>query len=269
MLNTRFEEYPSGSTGLPFTLNLNIERTRLKQSSQSNWHEELELQWCTEGSGYLLLGGEEYPLEPGRVIVINSNDIHYTGSASRLVYHCLILQTDFCLQMGIDIRSLRFHSPILSPHLLDLLSQLTSAYLSPDFPCRTAQLHALLIQILIELTQHHSAPLPSASACSRSHEQIKHIIRFIRENYSQKLTLDRLAAEVYINKHTLCRSFKKLTGCTVITYLNRCRCQRALLLLNEGTSVASAAEQCGFDDPSFFCRTFKHFMGTTPSACKR
>lgn len=268
MLNTRFEDYQA-ATDLPFVLNADIERTHLIHSSESNWHEEVELQWCTEGAGFLLLDGTEYPLEPNHILVINSNDIHYTGSDSRLVYNCLILHTDFCLQMGIDIHALHFRSPITSPTLLDMLTQLKTAYQSPDLPCRTAQLHALLIHILIELTLHHSSPVPASPVSSKSHEQVKYIIRFLRKHYPEKITLDQLSAELYLDKHTLCRTFKRLTGHTIITYLNHYRCQRAMQLLTDGCTVAFAAEQCGFDNPSFFSRTFKHFMGVSPSACKR
>ena len=58
MLGTRHEEYQSFTNGLPFVLNVNLERSRYNFSKENNWHDNLEIQICTEGSGAVLLDGK-------------------------------------------------------------------------------------------------------------------------------------------------------------------------------------------------------------------
>ena len=72
----------------------------------------------------------------------------------------------------------------------------------------------------------------------------------------------------FLDKHTLCREFKQLTGTTIMEYLNRYRCRQAASLLQDGLPAARAAEQCGFSDPAYFSRIFKRCMGVSPSQYK-
>ena len=58
MLEARYEEYNVISKNLPCVFHSNIERTNLKYSKHTNWHENLEIELCTEGEGFILLDGE-------------------------------------------------------------------------------------------------------------------------------------------------------------------------------------------------------------------
>ena len=58
-------------------------------------------------------------------------------------------------------------------------------------------------------------------------EDIKNAIVYIRSNFEKKLSLDGIAQAVYVDKFQLSREFKKLTGKTVVEYINDYRCRRA------------------------------------------
>ena len=92
MLGTRHEEYKHFTDGLPFVLNANIIRTKLNLSAENNWHENLEIQICNEGSGTMLLDGQKITFEKGDIIVVNSDVIHYTGTDDFLNYTSSALQ---------------------------------------------------------------------------------------------------------------------------------------------------------------------------------
>lgn len=266
MPNTRFEDYDRQYETLPFVLHSNIERTALKRSDAHNWHEDLEIQWCTEGEGYVLLNGESLSFRAGDIIVVNSNLIHYTGTDSRLVYHCIILDPSFCRRMGLPVTSARYTPHIASPALFDALCALRSDFHHDSLPCRTAQLHSRLLTVLIDLAAHHTVAMSVTPADSKAHARVRRIIRFIRTHYAEKIILSRLASEFYLDPHTLCRDFKQLTGSTITDYTNNYRCQRAAALLSEGMTAFAASELCGFSDPAYFSRTFKRYMGAPPSA---
>lgn len=63
-----------------------------------------------------------------------------------------------------------------------------------------------------------------------------------------KLSLDDIADHIGISKFSLSREFKKLTGNTVVSFINILRCSEAKRLMEKGMSVSSAAYACGFEN---------------------
>ena len=62
-----------------------------------------------------------------------------------------------------------------------------------------------------------------------------------------------------------CQYFKKMTGKTPIDYLISFRIEWASRKLVEtDESITSIAYSCGFNDTSFFIRTFRRLKNTTP-----
>jgi AraC-like DNA-binding protein len=56
------------------------------------------------------------------------------------------------------------------------------------------------------------------------------------------------------------------TGKTLVEYINIVRCEHARELLSSGSfNVGESAEQCGFQDISYFSRIYKKYIGILPS----
>ena len=117
MLGIRHEEYRHFTDGLPFLLHVNINRNDLNYSKESNWHENLEIQLCDEGRGYVLLNAERYEIEKNDIVVANSDVIHYTGAEKEMTYSCLIISTEFCRNLGLLPQSVIFE-PIIKSDVL-------------------------------------------------------------------------------------------------------------------------------------------------------
>ena len=99
-----------------------------------------------------------------------------------------------------------------------------------------------------------------------SDENIKRSVEYIETNYSKKLTLEQIAEEAGFSKYYFARQFKKVTGMTVVGYLNLIRCTKAKKLLEQGQySVLQVANRCGFENASYFSKTFRQIMGMLPS----
>ena len=269
MHGTRHEEYASFDGGLPFRFNLDLKRSRLNYSKERNWHENLEIQFCQEGEGFALLNSEHYDFKKNDIVVVNSNVIHYTGTSSELCYSCLIVSTEFLERLGIDQNRICFKSLVKDETLVDLFAALKQTYTDRNDMYRTAKLNKLLIEILLELAQNHGAPKAPTEQNTKIEKVLKSAISYMRENYMQRITLHNVAKAVNYDKYALCREFKKYTSQTITDYLNNYRCQRATEFLSAGYSVASSADLCGFDNLSYFCRTFKKYIGKTPSEYKK
>lgn len=268
MLGTRHEEYKAFHNKLPFVLHESLKRTPYNCSKEQNWHENLEIQFCLMGYGTVLLDGTQYTFQKGDIVVVNPNVIHYTGTDDELTYSCLIISPKFCAQMGFDSSSLLFSPLVKDTNLVGIFRELMSVYSNRNTTYRTAKLNKLLITLLIELSEHHSSSASALAQNNRVFETVKAAVKYIRENYASKITLDEIAKAVLIDKFSLCREFKRITGQTVIENINRYRCIIASELLSNGSSVTETASLCGFENPSFFTKTFKKYTGLLPSDFK-
>lgn len=267
MYNTRFEEY-SSKVDAPYVLNVNLERTHEKFSRESNWHEDIEIEVCTDGEGEILINGEVLPFRKGEVAVINSNYIHHTGTKSRIVYDCLIIKSWFLKDNGINTEGIKFKSKFQSCVVEELINELKDAY-NDNTHCRIAKQNMILLKLIIYIYENYSEYVNNDIGCSKSFTRVRKVIKLIRSDFSKKILLDDISRQLCCDKYALCRDFKRITGQSIIKYLNQYRCQKAIEYIKEGVSVNEAAYLCGFDSPSFFTKTFKTMTGNLPSSHKK
>lgn len=268
MTGVRYERYDSLIDGLPFMLNIDLQRNPYNCANDQNWHDSLEIQLCTNGSGSVLLNGKKYTIKKDDIIVVNSNVIHHTTTKSNLTYSCLMISTDWCRRMGIDFENLSYTPLINDFKLKNYFCKLVSIYLSSDTNMRVAKANEILLKILIYLTENYSVKRYSASTDSRYFDKVKETVTFIRNNYNRKITLDEISRAVLYDKYALCKIFKTLTGQTITENLNRYRSLRAIDFLSEGYTISETAFMCGFNNLSFFTKTFKKYVGENPSYYK-
>ena len=90
--------------------------------------------------------------------------------------------------------------------------------------------------------------------------------RLIRQRYMEKFSLEALAGELHAEKSYLARTFKAVTGCTLLEYHNRVRCEAAReLLTNPGIPVSFIATEVGYVSASHFTQVFRKLYGVTPT----
>jgi len=99
---------------------------------------------------------------------------------------------------------------------------------------------------------------------------VRKIQRFIKRNYSEKLTLDQIADHVYLSASYLCKIFKDVTSITIIEYLTQIRLKEAKRLLRKTEmSLRDIAQLCGYYDASYFSKVFKRETGVTPGQYRK
>lgn len=101
---------------------------------------------------------------------------------------------------------------------------------------------------------------------SEANGPIEQVIRYIERNYASPITLDELAGVANFSKSHLCRKFKDVTHTGVVNYILQLRIDKAKeLLLESDRYVFEISQQVGFNDTSYFNRTFKRLTGYTPN----
>ena len=269
MENTRYEEYSHKTGELPFVLHTSLERTPLSCSREKNWHENIEIELCVEGEGTVLISGTQIPIREGDMIVINSGELHYTTTQTRLVYDCLIIDTAFCRQFGFDYHALHFRSLVRDTAARSLFRALVEEYNEEDHPFRAARLGVGLLRLLVFLGEAYATRRAMTTEDDNTFHTVKEVLKLVQARYRERLSLDEIARAVLCDKYKLCRTFKRITGQTVVAYIQNYRCARAAELLGEGMRVAEAAEACGFGNPSFFAEVFRLRMGMSPTAYRK
>lgn len=269
MISIRHEKYETFIKEPPFTISINLQRTPYNCSREQNWHENIEIELCTEGAGKVLIDGEKHDIAKGDIIVVNSGAVHYTWAENFLQYTCLIISTQWCRQMDINYDEVRFQPLVKNRGIAELIERLSEIYTDRSTPMRIAKLNELLLSIIIMLTEKYSCTDGTKKGKDKKFEVIKDTVDYIQKNYDKKISLSEISKEVLIDKYTLCKEFKKYTGQTVIEYLHRYRSMKAIEYLSKGITVTETASLCGFENLSFFTKIFKRYMGRSPSHYKK
>ncbi|MDR0272444.1 MAG: glycoside hydrolase family 11 protein [Clostridiales bacterium] len=96
-------------------------------------------------------------------------------------------------------------------------------------------------------------------------ERAEKILLFIHENYKEKITADNIAESLKISRGECFRCFKKHMNKGITEYINEYRLSKAEeLLKTTDMSVMDISAECGFENASYFGKTFKEFFKVTP-----
>ena len=95
-------------------------------------------------------------------------------------------------------------------------------------------------------------------------------MRKIQNDYTERLTVDELAALCYLSTSRFYTLFKKQTGKSPIAFKNEIAIQRAaqILLSEKDKSIEKISEELGFASAIYFRRLFKKQTGLTPTEFK-
>jgi two-component system response regulator YesN len=100
---------------------------------------------------------------------------------------------------------------------------------------------------------------------ARKITQIRPAIQYIDANYDKPLTLAEIARASHLSVSRLAHLFKEQMGITLIDYVTGVRIEQAKeLLLGTDQSCTEICFQVGYNNQSYFTRTFKSVVGLTP-----
>ena len=101
----------------------------------------------------------------------------------------------------------------------------------------------------------------------RTPERIREVVSFIEGHYQEeKLSVESIAKEFYINYNYLCVLFKKHMDITINDFITETRMQKALEMMYNGAFVVQEiAEKVGYTNVNYFSKCFKKKFGVPPS----
>lgn len=100
----------------------------------------------------------------------------------------------------------------------------------------------------------------------RKKQIVEFVKNFIAENISEELTRKMLAQNIHFSEDYIARIFKTETGKSISTYVMEQRMEFAKKYLKEtGLTISEIAIRVGYNNFSYFSKTFKDYTGKTPN----
>lgn len=257
--------------------------------NRSHYHAELELVHIIKGTGTQFIGESIHHFKPNDLILVGSNIPHY--------WKCDDIYFENHPNLNAEAKVVHFLHDFLGGKFLDLpenklLKELyTKAQQGILINGKSKQkiielidklLHAkgmkrivvlLDILFLIANSTENSYLLTNTTSNNFKKADIKRIndvYQYSLENFSTKISLDKIAKVANISTNSFCRYFKIITKKTYSQYLIEVRVQNACKLLVENKlTISEVCYASGFNNFSNFNRFFKQIIGTSPLQYKK
>lgn len=99
---------------------------------------------------------------------------------------------------------------------------------------------------------------------------INSVFNYVLTHVDEKITLNLMANQLFVNKTYLSHTFKVEVGMTFMEYLTSIKVERAKYMLEEdGIKIYEVARKLGYDDAEYFSRIFKSKTGRNPTQYRK
>src|SRR5574344_1027608 len=243
-----------------------------------HWHFEMELIHIVKGSYTMFVDNSEKILHENDMCLITGGILHGDGKKiGKCLYESVVFDPemiriknysadDFISQI-VD-RKVYMEDVIPSDNgeMYSKVNELfTMMRKKPDgYELFTTGILFEIMGILKSEKMYYEKSLVPTGKKIRS-EQLKAVLDFIQEKYSEQLTLEQMAETADLSPKYFCRVFREMTHHTPVEYLNLFRINNACnKLRNSDDPIIEIAYSCGFNDFSYFIKIFKRYKGMTP-----
>lgn len=249
-----------------------------------HWHNEWEAIVVSKGKALIKTENRNYIIEEGNGIFINSTVLHSIGNADEtpsflhsLVFHPRLIggNTDsvFWQNYVHPLCENSLAKTILltcdtdwQKHILNTLENTWELCQTPKSGYEF-QVREQLSQCICSLAEHYpSAHSQPSEKSIRDEKRIKAMLEYIHQNYTESIKMKEIAKSSAISISECLRCFRRTIGMTPVQYLIQFRIhQAANLLRSTDLKIVDIGAQCGFQDMSYFSKTFREIYGCTPT----
>ncbi|HBD00894.1 MAG TPA: hypothetical protein DC053_18500 [Lachnoclostridium sp.] len=230
--------------------------------------DSFELRYTLEGEGFLEYNGRKYTLRPGEGYWIDCKKWHYYGTTdtkwTSTIFHINGSLTQCIYNQFASNNYVKF-SRQNCPNFEMLQMQVLKAA-SKHIPFGEYQISCYLNILLTELLTSQT----NESHAATKTDTIANIIAYVRDNYTDDITIEHLMHQFGISRTLLCKNFKTYTGFSIKQYIITLRINHAkFLLTNTDYSVEQISELVGFHNTTHFIKHFQSKIGLTPLQFKK
>jgi len=247
-------------------------KNELNRATAWHYHPEIELVFVNGGSGKRQIGSNLSYYTNGTLILIGSNLPHcgftdgLTGNRSETVVQ---MKKDF---LGGDFFTLPEMEKI--QNLLEI-SKSGVVFYGETKAILGHKLESLeqkngFERLLTVLDVLHGLSTTDEFRDVKDNDRINVVFNFVKTNFKEEIKLQDIANLASMTVPSFCRYFKKITNKTFTQFVNEYRLVHASKLLAEQPlSITEVCFESGFNNFSYFNKSFKRFTGQSPSKYRK
>ena len=274
------EKIPHGNPLFPYitypcSIPLDFSRVPL------HWHDEMEIIYIKKGTGAITVDFKSYVVTEGTIALILPGRLHSIEQYMQesMEYENIIFHPGILISKKTDTSNTEFLAPLLSGALsVPLLYQPGSPCYAEIAACIDANdeisrtnppgyqffIKSRALYAFLHLIQQMSLKRAGKARPQITGED-EADLKISGEPLYGRITIADISAEVGLSQSHFMKYFKNTMGTSFIEYLNEYRLTMASrLLISSESSILAIAEEVGYENLSYFNRTFKKRFGMTP-----
>ncbi|WP_256354654.1 AraC family transcriptional regulator [Variovorax sp. dw_308] len=126
-----------------------------------------------------------------------------------------------------------------------------------------------LLEAAVAASTAGGVATPAGSVGVTLDHRLRSAIAHMRENVSEKASIDEIAAKVGLSRARFFALFRDQLNTTPQVFWSGVRVEEAMRRVSEGSELTDVALDLGFSAPGNFSRFFKKHTGISPSIFKR
>ena len=271
------ENKPHGTKDDPFSI-YHIANVKRSFQIPVHWHDEFEIIYVKSGFLTVSISGENYIGKPGDAFVVSPGNLHFMGSQTGNVdYFTFLFPLKYISFRTDDILDDKLLEPLNSGHLMispeiedtvkEQCEQLVEIYGAKKEESQskiTAQIKTkiILLQFILELWKKGFI-VENDTGGKNTVE--KEMVSYIQQNFTGKILLKEFGEQFHLSEKYISRYFKEHFHITISQYVTYLRLDHAKQLLQDtDIPVTEVAMQSGYQNVSYFIRSFKKTYGMSP-----
>lgn len=229
---------------------------------------EYILIYCIEGQGKIIAGDKPHKVSPNSFFIIEKEKKHTYYSDDRdpwSIYwihfkgqHAAYLYGQFLAQNNGKPIFIPFNQNKIAEfeYILELLKL---GYTDQIFEYSSMLLHKLIGSFIYYSLKSKKTPDLAKE------DLVKGITEYLNDNIYNSITLHQVEREFNRSISSLCSVFKEKTGYSIMHFFSLIKIQKACELMNlTNLSIKEISYELNYQDPLYFSRVFKKFMGVPP-----
>ena len=267
----------------PFQISEVVLNHKNSRPDTFHWHSYFEITYVQEGQGNYSVNGQEYMMKPGDIIIFNNVEAHgwkLMGEDMKLLV--MIFSPEFVAEK-LSVFDSEYLKPFVErgsnfknrigseePVSHEIRKGIREIYAEwqqqkEGYPLMIKANILRILTMLIHTYQDESKSGEMLKEKKSAMKRLEQAISYIDHHYSEKITLDEVAAAAYMSSNYFSSYFRKVTGISFSEYVTRIRISHARELLRDtDKSVTEIAMECGFHNISNFYRLYKKQVGKPP-----
>lgn len=246
-----------------------------------HWHEEMEIIYIKKGKGSVTVDFKQYKVTGPTLVLILPGQLHSIDQLNneKMEYENIIFNHKMLVPKNHDYADADFLTPLIHgkitvptvftpvyPYYEDVAAPIDAC----DEICKTMpqgyQLYikSMLFQFFFVL-DNRCRNLTPPPKNKNALDKMKIVLKYVENNYAQKISIADIADVAGFSESHFMRYFKETMGTSFVEYLKDYRLTMAARLLQSSDdAIIDIAGEVGFDNISYFNRSFKAKYGVSP-----